>query len=357
MNPALMFTRILFAILSIFFMTVYMISGQNGATLENIIKGVGLGALLSCLLISSEFLFRRFNLRAFNTAIVGIFVGYFMGQALDLVLDAVLIISSASIHISPELLEICKITLFLFGVYLGTLMTLRAADELYVTIPFIRFTPTAHKKKDLLLDFSILSDPRILDLASSGVVDNHLVIPRFIVKEFYAQAEGSDEHLRAKAKRALETVKKLEHTPSLELRYHDTDFPDIKDPMGKMLRLARLIDANLLTADISRVQISSIEGVRIINIQALATALKPLMQTGEHITIKVQRYGKEPRQGIGYLEDGTMVVINGGGQFIGETIEAQVLSVKHTSSGRIIFCNAADDDNRYPTIYPEDSED
>lgn len=356
MHLALMFTRILFSILSIFFMTVYMISGRNGATLENAVKGIGLGVVLSCLLISSEFLFRRFNLRAFNTAIIGIFVGYFMGQALSLVLEAILTISSASIHLSPELLEICKITLFLFGVYLGTLMTLRAADELYVTIPFVKFTPTANKKKDLLLDSSILSDPRVLDLASSGVVDSHLVIPRFVVKEFYIQAGGENEHVCAKAKKALETIKKLENIPSLDLRYHDTDFPDIPDPMGKMLRLARLIDANLLTADISRVQIASIEGVRIINIQALATALKPLMQTGEHITIKVQRYGKEPRQGIGYLEDGTMVVINGGGEFIGETIEAQVLSVKHTSAGRIIFCNAADADNRYPTIYPEDSE-
>jgi len=356
MHLALMFTRTLFILLSIFFMTVYMISGSEGYTLENFGKGVAMGIVLSVLLIASEFLFRRFNLRAFNTAIVGIFVGYFMGQALDLVFDAVLTISAASIHLSPELIEICKISLFLFGVYLGTLMTLRAADELYVTIPFVKFTPTTHKKKDLLLDASVLADARILDLAGSGVVDNHLVIPRFIVKEFYAQAEGSDEHLRMKAKRALEVVKKLEHIAPLELRYHDTDFPDIKDPMGKMLRLARLIDANLLTADISRVQIASIEGVRIINIQALATALKPLMQAGEQITIKVQRYGKEPRQGIGYLEDGTMVVINGGGQFIGETIEAQVLSVKHTSSGRIIFCNAADEDNKYPTIYPEDPE-
>jgi uncharacterized protein YacL len=354
MNLSLAFIRILFTILSIFFMTVYMISGREGYTSTNFIKGIFAGALLSCVLIGSEFLFRRFNLRAFNIAIVGIFVGYLMGQALDLVLDAILVISAASIHLDPETLEIIHITLFLFGVYLGTLMTLRAADELYVTIPFVKFTPTAHKKKDLLLDSSTLIDARILDLAGSGIVDSHLVVPRFLVKEFYAQMEGPEEIFRTKAKKALEVLKKLELIAPLELRYNDTDFPDIKDPMSKMLRLARLMDANILTADISRVQIATIEGVRIINIQSLATALKPLMHTGEQITVKVQRYGKEPRQGVGYLEDGTMVVINGGGQFIGETIEAQVLSVKHTSSGRIIFCNAPDEDNRYPTIYPED---
>jgi len=121
----------------------------------------------------------------------------------------------------------------------------------------------------------------------------------------------------------------------------------VKDTMSKMVRLARLIDANIMTADISRVQMSSVEGVRIINLHTLSNALKPLMQAGENIKIKIQRYGKEPRQGVGYLEDGTMVVVNGGGQFIGETIDAQVLSVKHTSSGRMIFCNALDDEGGY----------
>lgn len=356
MNLALAFTRILFVILSVFFMIVYMVAGRDGYTLANLGKGILSGAILGALLISFDLLFRRFNLRAFNTAIIGLFVGYLMGQALVMILDAILVISAASIHLNQETLEILKIALFLFGIYLGTLMTLRAADELYVTIPFVKFTPTTHKKKDLLLDGSVLSDARIIDLAGSGVVDNHLVIPRFLIKELYAQAELSDEVTRMKAKRGLEVAKKLESIPELELRYNDTDFPDIKDPMSKMVRLARLIDANILTADISRVQIATIEGVRIINIHALSNSLKPLMQAGEQIRIKIQRYGKEPRQGIGYLEDGTMVVVNGGGQFIGETIDAQVLSVKHTSSGRMIFCNSADAEGRYPSSYNDEHE-
>ena len=356
MNLALAFTRILFVLLSIFFMIVYMVAGEDAYTLANLGKGIIAGAILGGFLIGFDFLFRRFNLRAFNTAVIGLFVGYLMGQALVLILHAILVISSASIHLPTASLEILEIALFLFGIYLGTLMTLRAADELYVTIPFVKFTPTTHKKKDLLLDSSVLSDARIIDLAGSGIVDKHLVIPRFLIKELYAQAELSDEVTRMKAKRALEVAKKLEAIPELELRYNDTDFPDIKDPMNKMIRLARLIDANILTADISRVQIATVEGVRIINIHTLSNSLKPLMQTGEQVKIKIQRYGKEPRQGIGYLEDGTMVVVNGGGQFIGETIDAQVLSVKHTSSGRMIFCNSADAEGRYPNPYHDEHE-
>lgn len=354
MNIALAFTRLFFFILSIFFITTYMISGPSGFSLENLLIGAGLGALLGCLLIGFDVLFKRFNLRSFNIAIVGLFIGYFMGEALVLILRAILDISSASIHLNPQALEVIKICLFLFGTYIGTIMTLRASDELYVSIPFIKFTPTAQKKKDLIIDGSVLSDARIIDLAASGMIDHHLVLPRFLLKDLYAQTEVSDEMTRNKAKRSLEVVKKLEQIPGLELRYNDTDFPEVKDSMSKLLRLARLLDGNILTADISRVQISAIEGVRIINIHALSNALKPLMQAGEKIKIKIQRYGKEPRQGVGYLEDGTMVVVNGGGAFIGDTIDALVLSVKHTSSGRMIFCNAMDEEGVFHPPYDSD---
>ncbi len=120
----------------------------------------------------------------------------------------------------------------------------------------------------------------------------------------------------------------LESLPALDLRYVDTDFPDVKDPMTKLIRLARFLDANIITSDMNRIQQSFHEGVSIINIHMLSNALKPITQTGEHINIKIQRYGKEPRQGVGYLEDGTMVVVNGGAEYIGETIKAQVLSVE-----------------------------
>lgn len=356
MNIALAFTRLLFFILSIFFITTYMVSGTSGFTLEKFLIGVGLGSALGLLLIGFDILFRRFNLRSFNIAIIGLFIGYFMGEALDLILSAILDISSASIHIDTNTLEIMKIGLFLFGTYIGTIMTLRAADELYVSIPFIKFTPTAQKKKDLIVDASALADARIIDLASSGIIDHQLVLPRFLLKDVYAQTEVSDELMRNKAKRSLDVVKKLEQISGLEIRYNDTDFPDVKDSTSKLLRLARLLDGNILTADISRVQISAIEGVRIINIHALSNALKPLMQAGEKIKIKIQRFGKEPRQGVGYLEDGTMVVVNGGGAFIGDTIDALVLSVKHTSSGRMIFCNAMDGEGEFHPNYDNDEQ-
>jgi len=359
MNVTLAFMRVFFSILCVFFMTTYMLSDPHGTTMVKALTGVSIGIALSILLIGFDMLFRRFNLRSFNVAIIGLFIGYLMGQALVIIFNVTLDISSISIRLMPQTLEIIKLSLFLFGVYLGTIMTLRSSDELYVSIPFVKFAPSAQKKKDLLIDSSVLSDVRIIDLCTTGIFDFYLIIPRFVVKELYAQLETGDETQKAKAKRCLDTVKKLEILQSLGLRYHDTDFPEVKDISSKLIRLSRLLDCNILTADISRVQMASIEGIRIINMHSLSNALKPLTQTGEFIRIKVQRYGKEPRQGVGYLEDGTMVVINGGGKYIGEIIDAQVLSVKHTSSGRMIFCNAIEEhgEGEFSDYYEEEDYD
>ncbi|MEM8727237.1 MAG: hypothetical protein AAGE99_00770 [Chlamydiota bacterium] len=340
MNISLAFIRIFFTIISVSFMTTYMLSRPEGLLAINALIGLFIGFVFSLLLIGFDTLFRKFSLRSFNIAVVGLFVGYLMGQALVLIFDAILDLSSISLAFTPQTLEMIKIAVFLFGTYLGSIMTLRASDELYISIPFVKFVPTAQKKKDLLIDTSILADPRIIDVCSTGILDHYLVIPRFIIKELYSQTETGDDTVKTRARRSLERIKKLEQLRTLGLRFNDTDFPEVKDTTSKFIRLARLLNANILTADISRVQTVSIEGLQIINLHSLSNALKPLMETGEMIKIKVQRYGKEPSQGVGYLEDGTMVVINGGGSFIGDVIDGQVLSVKHTSSGRMIFCNA-----------------
>jgi len=356
MNISLTFLRSFFMVLSVVFMTIYMHSLPTGKTFVNTFLGMGLGVVFGFVLIGFDVAFRRFNLRSFNIAVLGIFFGYLMGQGLLLVFNAILDFSSISIVLSPQTLEIIKIAIFLFGVYLGTIMTLRSSDEVYVSIPFIRFTQAAQKKKDLVVDVSVLADPRIIDLASTGLLDHQLIIPRFIIKELYAQAEMGEESTKSKAKKCLEVAKKLEAFSHLELKYNDTDFPEVKDMMGKIVRLARLLDGNILSADISRVQMATIEGITVVNIHALSNALKPLMAGGELIRIKIQRFGKEPRQGVGYLEDGTMVVVNGGGDYIGDTIEARVLSVKHTTSGRMIFCNVADEDGEYTGEEPSDED-
>lgn len=332
--------RILFFILSILFTVAFTTSYfEGGLTALNLAVGIFGGAILASLLIATDLLFKRFNLRSFNTALLGLFFGYLMGSVILFTIDGIMGTNSITSTVAP-----LRFLVYLVTAYLGMVIASRSADELHVSIPFVELQKTGHKKKDILIDISVMSDPRIIDLAASGLLDHILIVPRFASKELFAASEsGADEGIKAKARRSIEVLKKLESIPTLELRYVDTDFPEIKDPMAKLVRLARYLDTNIITSDINRVQSSSLEGVKIINIHSLSNALKPISQTGEHLNIKIQRFGKEPRQGVGYLDDGTMVVINGGAEFIGETIKAQVLSVKHTSSGRMIFCNAAEE--------------
>lgn len=357
MNPSLTFIRVLFLFVSILVFTSLSVThSAEGFTPSSLIIGLLGGTVFALFLISADLLFKRTSFRSFNIAIIGLFCGYLLAEAIMLILNSVVSLDPALV--GSSLYAFIRMGVFLLCTYLGMVTAARASDEIYASIPFIKLKPTSHKQKDLILDMSALLDSRTIDLATSGLLDHQLVVPRFLVNELTAQVESSaDETIKARARRGLDAVKKLENIPSLDLRFAENDFPELKDPMAKLVRLARMQDANLLTADISKIQQALFDGIRTINLHTLSNALKPITHSGEFIHIKIQRYGKEPRQGVGYLEDGTMVVVNGGAEYIGETIKAQVLSVKHTSSGRMIFCNAMDFNLGVDMLPPSTGED
>lgn len=337
------FLRPVFMFLSLFFMTAFMMSLPVGTLGSKILFGLGMGAALSALFFGLETLFKRYSLKAFNTIILGLFLGTFIGYALVTVFYGVVDLTHMAITLQPQTLDLLKVSLYLMGIYLGTVLTLHFSNQFHLSIPFVKFEVSQSSKKDLLIEASALNDSRILDLASTGLLDNLLIMPRFLLKELQTKAELADETEKNKAKQALETFKKLVATEDISVRFDETQFTGYEDSFHKVVRLARQMEANILTGDHSCVQVPPVEGIKIINLHALSNALKPLNQAGEVMKIKIQRFGKEPNQGVGYLDDGTMVVVNGGGDYIGECIPVQVLSVKHTSSGRMIFCNTQDD--------------
>ena len=340
MKISLSFVRTFFICLSLLFAIAYTTTVlPGGFNFTNVIIGSVSGLAFSSLLLLADFLLKGSNLRTLNIMLIGLMIGYLLGEGVVLIWNTALTLSG--IALVEEAATLIRTTLFFVSVYFGIILAIRASEEFYFSIPFIKFKATAQKKKDLLADWTILSESRILDLASSGLLDDYLIMPKFMMKDLYIMLESSDENTKNKAKRCLEMLKKLETIPSLELRYSEIDFPEMGDSSLKLIQLARHIDANIITSDLSRFQQGATEGIRIINIQMLSNILKPI--TGEQLSIKVQRFGKEPRQGVGYLDDGTMVVVNGGAEFIGATIKAHVLSVKHTTSGRMIFCNVAEE--------------
>lgn len=336
-----LFTRLSFLALMACLLLGYIFS-DGELSPSRIIEGSLLGGLVCAVVaITGRVMYRPTALYTFNLTALGLIFGLLMAGALNQVLGilAGLELFAAGAHF----LALTQGFILLSSLYAGITLATQAASQIALSIPFIQFTTQTEKRKVLILDPSILNDNRLLDLATSGLLDHELVLPQFILAELQAHLEGMDEHARIRARRSLDNLKKLEALPSLGLVVVKTDFPEIRDAATKCIRLARSMDGYILTAEMGRIQQSEIDGIRVINIHTLANLLKPLTPTGEHLSIKIQRYGKEARQGVAYLEDGTMVVVNGAADFIGETIRARVLSVKHTSSGRMIFCNVLDE--------------
>ncbi|MCB1180808.1 MAG: hypothetical protein KDK55_02130 [Chlamydiia bacterium] len=332
------FIRFFFVLLSFLFMLAYQIGTAVKVTPWTYLSGGLIGLLLGAGFMMLDKILAKFSLRGFTTILLGLFLGYLMGMIFVTLMGTIMRI--APFTFNQNGFALLQIFLLLLGSFMGVIMTARASDELFFSIPFVRFTSEQPHPNPILLDLSALSDPRLVDLAASGILDNRLILPRFILKKLIETSERGDEGEAAKARGSMEVIKKLESLGGLHLRYDETDFSDVKEFEDKLYKLARLLGATILLCDVMGVQSDPINGIRFINIHALSAALKPLMQRGEFLKIKIQRQGKEERQGVGYLDDGTMVVVNGGGDYIGEQIKTRVLSVKHTTSGRMIFSNA-----------------
>lgn len=224
-------------------------------------------------------------------------------------------------------------------VYIGIMLTSSSVKAKWLNIPSAA-APLQTKRKELVIDMSALEDSRLIELARSGLLDHQLVAPTFLVKELLKASESMDEHTRYRAKKCQEHLKRLEIMPNLGLQVKEFHLSDAEELQQKMSRAAKQISAYILTSQ-DPSQIKTEEDMpTTISLDCIAAALKPGAQRGEVLSIKIQRLGKEPKQGVGYLEDGTMVVVNGGGEFLGQTIRTQVLSQKYSSSGKIIFCNA-----------------
>lgn len=339
--PSNYFVRSVFALVSLLFfgaISVSLITDQPYWVSFSV--GAVCGLSFAGILFTLSYFLKNIPIRNLNVVALGLFFGWFLGFSLDQLFNAVVGIIPQSF--SYESLTIIKSCIYLISCYLGLSITIQSSNELNFCIPFMSFNSVDSKKKDVLLDPSLLTDPRLFDIARSGLIDNQLIVSNFCLEELRSLVESGDESTKSRAQGSLEVFKKLEALPGLELRVVDMDFPEYKDIYTKLIRLARKLGANILSADISKLQQFDLDDSKIININLLSAALKPLASAGEHILIKIQRFGKEPRQGVGYLDDGTMVVVNGGAEYIGKTIKVVVLSIKPTSSGRMIFCNTQD---------------
>lgn len=206
----------------------------------------------------------------------------------------------------------------------------------------------------VLVDTSVLIDGRILDIAATGFIPGRLIIPSFVLEELQRVADAGDPIRRSRGRRGLSVVDSLKHSPDVVCEILDTDIPGAADVDWRLIKLARMRDAAVMTNDFNLNKLARVEGLRVLNLNDLANALKPIVSAGETIDVIVVKEGKEPHQGVGYLEDGTMVVVENGRRHIDSTVPVTVTSVLQTPAGRMIFATTGttEESRRPPSFRP-----
>jgi uncharacterized protein YacL len=189
----------------------------------------------------------------------------------------------------------------------------------------------------VLVDTSVLIDGRILDIVATGFIPGRLVIPSFVLEELQRVADAGDSMRRARGRRGLSVVDTLKHSQDVVCEILDTDIPGAADVDWRLIKLARQMGAGLMTNDLNLNKLARVEGLRVFNLNDLANALKPIVSAGETVDVTIVKDGKEPHQGVGYLDDGTMVVVENGRRHIDSTVPVTVTSVLQTPAGRMIF--------------------
>jgi uncharacterized protein YacL len=199
--------------------------------------------------------------------------------------------------------------------------------------------PQVQPVTQILLDTSAIIDGRIADITQTGFVLGPLVVPRFVLNELQRIADSADTMRRNRGRRGLEMLNRLQKDATVPIEITDADVEDVLEVDGKLIKMARTLHCPIITNDFNLNRVAELQGVKVLNINELANAVKPVLLPGEDIHIKIMQEGKELGQGVGYLDDGTMIVVEGGRQYMGMTIEVTVTRVLQTVAGRMIFAH------------------
>jgi uncharacterized protein YacL len=206
-------------------------------------------------------------------------------------------------------------------------------------IPYVEFAKEAKGRRPYILDTSVVIDGRIADVIEANMFDSQLVMPRFVISELQAIADSADRLRRGRGRRGLDILNRLRTNPKVDLQIYDRQLPEFADqPVDqKLVALAKHLEGKLVTNDYNLNKVARLNGVGVINLNDLANALKPIFLPGEQIEVRLVKSGEEPGQGVGYLEDGTMVVVEGGREHVNRMVKIAVTSVLQTSAGRMVF--------------------
>jgi len=304
------------------------VGSEHGAYIGMLI-GFGFGGLL----IALDEMLKGFSLRAFSATTFGLLLGIFVA----ILIDRSGLFENYTEEKTRWLIRLC---LFLGFGYIGIILAMRSNKEDFaLIIPFVRFSPQNKPDNLLLLDTSVIIDGRIADLIEAHFLEGLIVVPRFVLRELQQIADSGDAIKRARGRRGLEMLNRIQRNTLIEVRIHDGDFPEEKEVDAKLVRLARNLNARLYTNDYNLSKVAQLQKVNYVNLHEVAKCLKVVLLPGEILHLKIVREGKDKGQGVGYLPDGTMVVVNNGQPHIGQHMEVQVQTLLQTGAGVIVFAD------------------
>jgi len=301
-------------------------------TQRNAIPGILIGAIFALLLVLADRLLKGFSLRAFSSATFGLLLG---------LLFANLLIASDVLHYqTPTMQWAFRLIVYCAFAYLGMMLAMRSSrDEFSLIIPYVRFARETTQREPLVIDTNVIIDGRIADLCATGFLSRSLIVPRFVLGELQTLSDSRDPIKRERGRRGLEILNQLQRSREIELTIHDTTGDDADDVAvdARLVRTAKLLQARLLTNDTALCQVARLQQVQALNLADLTRALRPNVVAGDELELSLVKEGREAHQAVGYLPDGTMIVVNHARPHLGKVATVVVSSALQTGAGRLIF--------------------
>jgi uncharacterized protein YacL len=320
--------RILFIALCI--TAGYAVSAVRPDLTANPLLGALIGFGFGGLLVAIDEMVKGLSLRAFSAASFGLMLGSFIAWLID---------NSGLFDRADEATRwLVRLGLFLGFSYIGMILAMRSNKEDFsLIIPYVRFAPTNRPDNLLLFDTSVIIDGRIADLIDARFLEGIIVVPRFVLRELQQLADSADAVKRARGRRGLDILSRIRDNVRNEVKVHEADIPEEHEVDAKLIRLARVLGARLYTNDYNLGKVAELQSVWHVNLNELAGCLRAPVVPGETHVLKIVREGKDRGQGVGFLGDGTMVVVNHAQTLVGQQAEVQVSSVLPTGAGKIVF--------------------
>ncbi|MDQ3199503.1 MAG: twitching motility protein PilT [Verrucomicrobiota bacterium] len=293
--------------------------------------GLLIGLLFGLVLVLVDRLLKGLSLRAFSSATLGLLLGLFFAN--------LLLASQILRYQSEETQWIARLVLYCGFGYLGTMLAMRSnRDEFSLIIPYVRFARETTQHEPLVIDTNIIIDGRIADLCATGFLSRSLIVPRFVLGELQRLADSHDGIKRERGRRGLDILNQLQRTREIELTIHDSGLDESELPIDtRLVRIAQVLQARLLTNDQALSQVARLQQVPVLNLTDLTRALRPVVVAGDDLELNLVKEGRDAHQAVGYLPDGTMIVVNQARRHLGQVVNVVVSTALQTAGGRIIF--------------------